>query len=77
MATIGGMDWKQLIADLAQLGISQAEIATKTGIAPSAISELATGKTREPRWTTGQKLRTLLSAEKRKASKPTPAPQEV
>ena len=63
------MDWKQLIADITQLGISQADIATRTGIAASAISELATGKTKEPRWTTGQKLRALHRSAKRRPSK--------
>lgn len=63
------MDWKQLILDITQLGISQADISIKTGIAPSAISELATGKTREPRWTTGQKLLQLLRAAKRTKAK--------
>lgn len=62
-----GMDWKQLIADITQLGISQADISTRTGIAPPTISELATGKTREPRWSTGQKLRSLYRAAKRQA----------
>jgi len=63
------MDWKQLISDITSLGLSQADISTKTGIAPSAISELATGKTKEPRWSTGQKLRSLYRATKRRPSK--------
>jgi len=63
------MDWKQLIFDITSLGLSQADISTKTGIAPSAISELATGKTKEPRWSTGQKLRSLYRATKRRPSK--------
>lgn len=66
------MDWKQLISELTRLGVSQAEIATQTGIAPPTISELATGKTREPRWTTGQKLRALHRSAKRKAAKSNP-----
>lgn len=70
-----GMDWKQLISDITQLGLSQADIATRTGIAASAISELATGKTKEPRWTTGQKLRALHRTAKRR--KPSASAQEA
>ena len=62
------MDWKQLIADITASGLTQAEIASRSGLAQSAISELATGKTVEPRYSTAKKLIAIINtlAKKRK-----------
>ncbi len=59
------MDWKQLITEITQFGLTQAEIASRTGMAQSAISELATGKTSEPRFSTGRKILALHRAARR------------
>lgn len=53
------MDWKQLISELQATGLTQTQLSERTGLAQSAISELATGKTTEPKWTTGDKLKAL------------------
>lgn len=60
------MDWKDLLSDLFAFGLTQSVIAERIGVAQSAISELATGKTKEPRWSTGQKLQTLHRGLKRR-----------
>lgn len=61
------MDWKQLIADLKARGMSQPQIAEACNCAQATISELATGKTTDPRHALGEALRALhasLPAEK-------------
>lgn len=63
------MDWKDLLSEMFANGLTQTVIAERVGVAQSAISELATGKTKEPRWSTGQKLRSLYRATKRRPSK--------
>lgn len=63
------MDWKDLLSELFASGMTQTVVAERIGVAQSAISELATGKTKEPRWTTGQKLRALHRSTKRRPSK--------
>ena len=68
------MDWKQLILEITSSGMTQAEVAAEAGLAQSAISDLVTGKTTEPRYSTGKKLvairRNRLSKRKRNSSPP-------
>lgn len=60
------MDWKNLISEITASGMTQAELATKAGLVQSAISDLVTGKTTEPRFSTGQKLVAIRNELKRK-----------
>lgn len=53
------MDWKLLIAELRDGGLSQPQIAALCNCAQATISDLASGTTREPRWPLGQALRAL------------------
>lgn len=53
------MDWKTLISDLAEFGMTQEQIAEKCGCAQSTISDLATGATETPRYHIGDALRSL------------------
>lgn len=61
------MDWKTLIAELVQLGYTQPEIARECRCGQSTISDLANGKSSEPRHSLGEDLKGLL--EKAKAAK--------
>lgn len=50
------MDWKDYIAELAAKGVSQSQIAREVGCGQATISDLALGKTREPRTSLGMAL---------------------
>jgi predicted XRE-type DNA-binding protein len=54
-----GMDWKQIISDLTSTGLTQTDIALRVNLTQGAVSDLSTGKTREPFHTTGELLRAL------------------
>lgn len=76
------MDWKQIIFELQATGLTQTQLADRIAVAQSAISELATGKTTEPKFSTGDRLRALhkkLCGRKRAPQaqpQPTPQPAE-
>lgn len=53
------MDWKQIIAQLQAAGLSQAQIAARCGCVQATISDLASGKTSDPRHSLGQSLQAL------------------
>jgi transcriptional regulator with XRE-family HTH domain len=40
--------WAKRIRDLRELGMTLAEIGTEIGIATSSVSDIATGRTKEP-----------------------------
>lgn len=61
------MDWKQVISELISSGLTQCEIAKAAGVAQSAISELYTGKTTEPRYSTGLRLMQLRRRKPKKS----------
>lgn len=62
------MDWKTIISDLVEVGMTQEQIADKCGCAQSTISDLATGATATPRYHIGDALRTLhMRAYRRRA----------
>jgi transcriptional regulator with XRE-family HTH domain len=54
------MDWTSFIAELQSHGLSQPQIAAVCGCGQATISDLASGKTKEPRDSLGQALRSLL-----------------
>lgn len=54
------MDWKSLITELQGLGLSQAQIAKLCDCGQATISELATGKSNQPRFALGKALEDLL-----------------
>ena len=66
------MNWQKIIIDLCDSGLTQQEIAAKAGCAQTTVSELASGKTADPRFSLGQRL--LAIARKRK---PTQTAQEA
>lgn len=53
------MDWKQIIGQLQASGLSQPQIAARCGCGQATISDLASGKTSDPRHSLGQALREL------------------
>lgn len=68
------MDWKTIIAELQQLGYTQPDIAKKCHCAQPTISDLAQGKTTEPRYSLGQALgklhrQAMAKAARQKAAK--------
>jgi len=50
------MTWKDYIAALAEKGVSQSQLAKQVGCGQATISDLASGKTREPRHSLGLAL---------------------
>lgn len=63
------MDWKNLIGDLLDAGMTQQEIAERCGSKQSTISEIYRGDTLDPRYALGVKLKRLHSAKKRSLAK--------
>ncbi len=57
MSIIVFMDWKSLIASLAEFGVTQKEIGEAVGLSQPAISDLARGRTTRVEWEAGEKLR--------------------
>jgi transcriptional regulator with XRE-family HTH domain len=50
------MQWKDYLAKLAAKGVSQCQIAREVGCGQATISDLALGKTKEPRTSLGMAL---------------------
>jgi hypothetical protein len=50
------VNWPNLIFDLLRAGLSEARAARLCGTSRQVINALKMGDTREPRWSTGQKL---------------------
>lgn len=73
------MDWKKLIQDLLDSGLTQVEIGRRVDCSQPTIAALASGAQKEVRWTTGDKLRRLhlRAVGRRKRSAPAPAQQEA
>lgn len=53
------MDWKKLIRELMESGVTQLQIAARLDISQGSISDIYTGRTATPNWTTGEALRNL------------------
>lgn len=56
------MDWKKLIAELSDAGVTQAEIAAECGVAQSTISDLHRGASKSPSFDLGSSLVALHTA---------------
>jgi transcriptional regulator with XRE-family HTH domain len=64
------MDWKNLISELLSEGYTQPQLAQLCCCSQTAISELATGKTSQPRFSTGDALIKLhKKAQRKRASR--------
>jgi predicted transcriptional regulator len=69
------MNWTSIILDLQNRGFTQTEIAALCGVSQASISDLATGKTRDPSYLLGE---TLLRVHRRKCKpKPAAAPASI
>jgi transcriptional regulator with XRE-family HTH domain len=66
------MNWKTIIAELQACGFTQPQIAFACGCAQATISDLATGKSTEPRHSLGQSILALHKdrADKRLRTQP-------
>lgn len=56
------MDWKQLIKDLSDAGLTQMQIADRCGVAQSTVSDLGRGVSNSPSFQLGSKLLELRTA---------------
>jgi transcriptional regulator with XRE-family HTH domain len=61
--------WIEVIADLQAKGYSQAEIAKACGCSQPTVSELATGKLKDPRHAVGEALLALRAKTKKRQQK--------
>ena len=50
------MNWKAIIQELLDQGMTQAEIAHGIGLKQPSIAELLSGRTKEMMWRTGDRL---------------------
>ena len=50
------MNWKLIISDLKDCGVTQMQIASLCGSSQGHISELLTGKCKQPNWQLGDAL---------------------
>ena len=53
------MDWKRLLEELNEAGLSQAKIAERCSASQAAVSDLLRGATKEPRYGLGSRLLSL------------------
>lgn len=53
------MDWKKLISELMECGMTQTAIGEHVGLTQGAVSQILTGTQSDVKWTIGQKLRAL------------------
>lgn len=53
------MDWKNMIRELMESGVTQLQMAARLQVSQGTISDLYTGRTATPNWTTGEALRKL------------------
>ena len=61
------MLWTQLIRELREAGLTQEDIAASIGVSQPSVSDLANGKTKNPSFEVGDKLRALHKRISRKA----------
>lgn len=66
------MNWPALISEIQAAGWSQPQIAAECQCAQSTISDLAGGRTKDPRYTIGQKLKQLADTARRGELQPAP-----
>ena len=59
------MDWKLLIAQLRAIGLTQEAIADYCKCGQSTVSELSTGKTKQPSYSLGESLTALHKKHRR------------
>ena len=70
------MDWKTLIQDLLDSGLTQVEIGRRVDCSQPTIAALASGAQKEVRWSTGDKLRRLHLRVVGRRKRTDPAPQQ-
>jgi len=56
------MDFKDILEKLISSGCTQQELAAECGCGQSTLSDIITGKTKEPRWNLAKKLLDLSKA---------------
>ena len=71
------MDWKKLISDLQAAGMTQAEIGRHANAAQNTICDIAHGRIPDPRYSIGDRLRSLHRKVMAKAKAAKPAPAEA
>lgn len=74
------MQWKDYIAEIFEKGVSQSRLANLVGCGQTTISDLASGKTREPRYSLGTAILAIgegYGVEAPDGVKPTIVPEQV
>jgi len=59
------MDWQLIIADIQKRGLSQSQIASACHCGQATVSDLSSGKTKQPSFVLGQALLALLKCSDR------------
>lgn len=59
------MDWQSIIADIQKRGLSQSQIAAACHCGQATVSDLSSGKTKQPNFVLGQALLALSKASDR------------
>lgn len=52
-------EWQLMLEELRAAGYTRAQVARETGMSPGAVSDLATGRTREPKAGNGWQIAAL------------------
>lgn len=65
---MGAMNWPDILEALRKRGWTQALLADRLGIVQSAVSDLRSGKTKDPKHSTGEAIRALLESEEAPAA---------
>jgi predicted transcriptional regulator len=50
------MNFQQLVTDLNEAGMSEADIGSSIGLSQAQVHRLKTGESKQPKWESGQKL---------------------
>jgi predicted transcriptional regulator len=69
------MNWKEIISTLSEQGHTQPEIARFCACGQATISDLATGKTKSPRYEIGARLLELMEMDNAQQASAEPAAQ--
>lgn len=63
------MNWKNIVSELSEMGVTQHQIAAACGVSQAAISDLKVGNVQEPRYAFGSALVALHTKHSRRRVK--------
>jgi hypothetical protein len=68
--------WSQMIVDMNRLGYGLADLSAKLGAGYHTFEQLRSGRMKDPRWSTGEKLRRFHMHEMQKQRNATAAREQ-